>query len=170
MILAKSSIIPQVVRKVQIKEDNCYKMFEINTSKKKFEQLKENILKLRKNPVDVSLAEKICEDTWHLCDWVFAELQEQDSQTTKEQFRIEIYNSCPEFRTLHDIANTIKHKKLDRPKINIKSTFKHHGTFDYTFDNTFETSYLEIEYQNGTKKRLIEILQPALDYWESRIN
>ena len=80
-------------------------------------------------------------------------------------FRKQLYIECPEFKILHDISNSIKHKKLSSPKVKIQNTEKHEGTFDYTFDSTFDISYLKIIFENGDEQDLLEILEPAINYW-----
>lgn len=144
-------------------------MFGIDKAKDRLEQLITNYNRLIKDPSNISLAEKVCGDAWHLNDWVFYELNDSGNTITIENFRNQLYNDCPEFKILHDIANTIKHKKLSKPKAKIQQTVKHEGSFDYTFDSSFEISCLEIILENGDKLLLDEILHPIIDYWIRKV-
>jgi len=144
-------------------------MFEINTAKDKLKQLIEDYEKLLKNASNVSLAEKVCGDTWHLNDWVLHEFHDKGDSITQQQFRTQLYFDCPEFKVLHDLANSFKHKKLSIPKVQIKYTEKHDGVFDSSFDSSFDISYLMVVFMNGEKRRLNEILEPSIKYWIENI-
>jgi hypothetical protein len=134
-------------------------MFGINKAQDRLKQLVENYEQLKKDASNVSLAEQVCGDAWHLNDWVLNELNDSGNPIKMAQFRIQLYSECGEFKILHDIANTIKHKKLTNPKVQIKKTTIHEGVFDSTFDMTFDISYLELILANGDKLRLDEVVR-----------
>lgn len=144
-------------------------MFDINNSFDRLELLNSDFEKLVKDPLNISLAEKVCSDAWHLGDWIFKELKANDSSLTLESFRIEIYNDVTNLKILHDIANTIKHKELKNPKVQIVKTEMHSGTFDYTFSDEFDKSHLDIHLENGEKYDLLDLLEEAIEYWQKRI-
>ena len=97
-------------------------MFEIKDSKDRLFLLQTDFERLQRQPLDISLAEKACSDAWHLSDWVLHEMNESGNNVTKEAFRVNLFKECPEMRILHDLANTIKHKVLTNPKVEIKAT------------------------------------------------
>src|SRR5688572_20989885 len=104
-------------------------MFEIENSSDRLTLLETDFSRLKESPLDISIAEKVCSDAWHLSDWVFSEMKELNKDSTKDQFRIALYNECPEMKILSDLANTFKHKILTNPKVQIKETRKHGGAF-----------------------------------------
>lgn len=142
-------------------------MFDIKNSKDRLGLLKSDNDKLIKVPLDISLAEKALSDAWHLGDWVFSEEKTHDETLTKEKFRKNLYQDCPEMKILYDIANTIKHKKLNSPKAQIKVTKVHSGDFNSDYSNDFDISRLEIYFEDGGKIDAAELLEIAIKYWES---
>ncbi|NQV17546.1 MAG: hypothetical protein HQ534_03280 [Armatimonadetes bacterium] len=145
-------------------------MFEVINSKDKLEILKSDFKKLLANPLDISLAEKTCYDAWHMADWVFEEQKQVDKLLTKEIFRIRLFKECPEMKILHDIANTFKHKTLDRPKTHIVKTKKHAGGFSPGFSKDFNVSRLEVYLSSNDKIDVDDLIQIAIDYWESKLS
>lgn len=145
-------------------------MFGINNSKDKLEILKSDFKKLIANPLDISLAEKTCSDAWHMADWLFEEQKQADKSLTKEIFRISLFRECPEMKILHDIANTNKHKTLDRPKVSIKKTKKHAGQFSSAFSKGFDVSRLEVYYSSNNKIDVADLINIAIDYWKSKLS
>lgn len=144
-------------------------MFGINSSKDKLTKLNKNYELLKRKASDVSLAELVCSEAWHINDWVYCELIESGKDITKNEYRNTLYLSCPEFKIMHDIANTIKHKHISKPKVTIVSTKEHSGTFDYTFDRSFDISFIELVFEDGSKQRLLDVLKPIIKYWNEEI-
>src|SRR5690606_20887933 len=121
-------------------------MFGIEKSKDKLQQLKNNFNNLKKDALNVSLAEKTCDDAWHLIDWVLIDEKQNDQTLTKESFRIRVYNECPEMKILHDLVNSFKHRNLTNPKVHIKEAKIQAGDFSSDFSKDFNVSRLEIHY------------------------
>jgi hypothetical protein len=59
-------------------------MFGIDSAKDKLKQLEENFKRLIKDASNVSLAEQVCHDAWHLNDWHFQELKDLGNPITLE--------------------------------------------------------------------------------------
>ena len=156
------------VQATQLKKNK--KMFGIENSKDRLAQLKENYKKLRQDELNVSLAEKTCSDAWHLVDWVYSDYRSIDETLTKEDFRAKIYRECPEMKILHDLVNTIKHKKLDRPKVSIKNTKKHGGAYSSDYSKDYDVSRLEVHFKDQSKIDVDDLVKIAIDYWNTLIN
>ncbi|WP_075344087.1 hypothetical protein [Tenacibaculum agarivorans] len=141
-------------------------MFGINTAKDRLKSLKSNYDKLLEEPLNISLAEQTCSDAWHLTDWVLEENKKLDSSLTKEKFRKDLYAKCPEFKILHDLVNTFKHKVLSRPKAQIKKTDVHSGPFSSTFSKEFDVSRLTVHYDNK-QIDVDDLVKIAINYWDN---
>lgn len=145
-------------------------MFGIENSKDRLKQLEENFKKLKHDQLNVSLAEQTCSDAWHLVDWVFSEKQENDSSLTIGKFRTKVYQECPEMKILHDLVNSFKHKKLERPKMKIKETKKHGGAFSSGFSKAYNVSRLEVHFEDQPKIDVDDLVQIAITYWNKLIS
>jgi len=62
-------------------------MFEIETSQDKLRLLKADYDHLVADPLNISLAEKCCQDAWHLADWDFEDQRRINNELTKQQYR-----------------------------------------------------------------------------------
>lgn len=145
-------------------------MFGISQAKDRLKLLEENFQLLKQDPLNVSLAEQACSDAWHLTDWVFDEEKENNPSLTKEIFRTKLYKECSEFKILHDLVNSIKHKKLSNPKVTITQTKRKAGAFSNAFSKAFGVSRLEIHFEEGTKVDLDDLVEVAIEYWKKRLN
>lgn len=144
-------------------------MFGISKAKERLELLEENFQLLKQDPLNVSLAEQTCSDAWHLADWAFDEEKENNQSLTKEVFRTNMYNDCSEFKILHDLVNSIKHKKLSNPKVTITQTMRKAGAFSNAFSKAFDVSRLEIHFEDGKKVDLDDLVKVAIGYWKKRL-
>jgi hypothetical protein len=144
-------------------------MFDINTSKDKLRQLIVDYEKLISDPLNVSLAEKCCQDAWHLADWDFRDQQKNKTTLTKEQYRIDLYQRCSEMRVLHDLSNTMKHKTLTTPKAQIKATKIHGGGFSAAFSKGFNVSGLQVHFDNNRQIDVDDLVKIAIDYWTKNL-
>lgn len=54
-----------------------------------------------KDASNVSLAEQVCNDAWHINNWIFEELSKTNNEINKNKFRESIYLECPELKILH---------------------------------------------------------------------
>lgn len=75
-------------------------MFDIETSHDKLRLLTADYERLIADPLNISLAEKCCQDAWHLADWDLKDKQKLKTCLTKEQYRVDLYQRCPEMRIL----------------------------------------------------------------------
>lgn len=132
--------------------------------------MKADFEKLIEDPLNISLAEKTCSDAWHLSDWVFSEQKENHIGLTKEKFRTYLYVECPEMRILHDLANTVKHKKLTSPKTKIRKTRIHSGGFSSGFSKAFNVSRLEVHYNDDARIDVDDLIKLSIEYWEKRLS
>ncbi len=144
-------------------------MFGIETSKDKLLQLKNNFKELKKDALNISLAEKACDDAWHLIDWVWSDEKQQDSNLTKERFRVKVYDECPEMKILHDLVNSFKHRNLTNPKVYIKETKISPGAFDSSFSKAFDVSRLEVHYGDNSRIDVDDLVEIAINYWDNLV-
>lgn len=144
-------------------------MFDINTSHDKLKLLTEDYGRLIADPLNISLAEKCCQDAWHLADWDLKEKQKISAGLTKEQYRIDLYNRCPEMRILHDLSNAMKHKSLDNPKTKIQKTNIHRGAFSSAFSKAFDISGLQVLFDNDKQIDVDDLVKLAIDYWTKNL-
>src|SRR5690606_2377334 len=125
--------------------------------------------RLISDPLNVSLAEKCCQDAWHLADWDLKDKQKIKTGLTKEQYRIELYHRCPEMRILHDLSNSMKHKSLNSPKAKIQKTNIHRGAFSPAFSKGFDVSGLQVMFDNDKQIDVDDLVKIAIDYWTKNL-
>ena len=145
-------------------------MFEISDSKDKLKLLEEDFRRLMEEPLNITLAEQTCSGAWHLADWVFAEKKVDNPDLTLDAFRTQLYEDCPEFKILHDLVNSFKHKNLSRPKVQITETKKKRGDFSNDFSKDFDVSRLEVHFKDQPKIDLDDLVRVAIDYWNRVLN
>lgn len=144
-------------------------MFEIENSNDRLILLQADFERLKQSPLDISIAEKACSDAWHISDWIYSEMKELNKDLTRDQFRMDLYNECPEMKIFNDLANTFKHKTLTNPKVQIKETRKHGGAFSSGFSKAFNVSRLEVHFEDGSKVDIDDLLQIAIEYWGKKL-
>ena len=83
---------------------------------------------------------------------------------------IDLFQNCPEMKILHDIVNTIKHKELTSPKVEIREAKSHSGDFSSDFSNDFDIARLEIHFEDGSCTNVAKLLEAAIDYWDSNLH
>ena len=64
-----------------------------------------------------------------------------------------------------DIANGLKHFQLSTPKSKIKSVESYGGSFDYTFDFTFEKPHIRIKFDDGEWLDLVMLIDTVFEFW-----
>lgn len=145
-------------------------MFGNDTALDRLNLLKTDFEKVVQNPFDISLAEKACIDAWQLADWVYQEKKADDDSLTLQAFREDLYESFPNIKILHDVANTVKHKTLDRPQVKIVATENHKGAFssDFSMDYDISVILISVEKDDGTieKHGVTPLLKEAIEYWK----
>ena len=139
-------------------------MFEIDTSRDKLRQLIADHERLISDPLNISLAEKCCQDAWHLADWDLNDRQKVGPNLTKEHYRIDLFQRCPEMRILHDLSNTMKHQTLTNPRAQIKATKIHGGGFGSGFSKGFNVSGLQVHFDNNQQIDVDDLVKIAIDY------
>ena len=145
-------------------------MFGNDTVLDRLNMLKVDFEKVAWNPFDISLAEKACIDAWQLVDWVYQEKKAENDSLTLQTFREDLYENFPNIKVLHDIANTVKHKRLDRPKVKIVATENHEGCFSpvYSMAHDISVILIHVEKDDGSieKHGVTSLLKEAIEYWE----
>lgn len=144
-------------------------MFNIHNSFDKLALLESDFERMKENPLDISLAEKTCIDAWHLCDWLFSEIQESDKKISKDSFRSNLFLECPEMRILHDLANISKHKKLSKPKVKLIRTLVQGGDYSSDYSKDYNVSRIEVHYNEHSKIDVDDLIKLAIDYWRKRL-
>ena len=144
-------------------------MFGIESSKDRFNQLKNNYNILLNDTLNISLAEQTCSDAWHLVDWVYEDELKTNPSLKLKSFRENVYKNCPQIKILCDLVNTIKHKELRNPKVKILKTEVHGGPFSNIFSKEFDVSRLTIYYGNNNRIDVDDLIKIVIEYWESII-
>ena len=144
-------------------------MFDIETSHDKLRLLTADYKRLIGDPLNTSLAEKCCQDAWHLADWDLKDKQKIRTNLTKEQYRVDLYNNCPEMRILYDLANSMKHQSLDSPKAKIQKTNVHRGAFSSGFSKGFDVSGLQVMFGDNKQIDVDDLVKIAIDYWTKKL-
>ena len=86
------------------------KIFHYNTPIDLLERLNNQFRHLESDTADPDRVMDFCLTAWSMADWVYHHNYYDDSRLAKEKFRdIHIFNRCEELKTMHDIANGIKH-------------------------------------------------------------
>lgn len=138
-------------------------------SKNSFDRLAQVIETLeifKKDSTNFSLAEKCVFDLWHIADWYTKE-----NKIDIGKFRINNLYQHIEMKILDDLTNTIKHKELRRAKlIKVDGEIKA-GAFSNAFSSAFDTSRIEIHYQQKDSDKLekievIELIERGVAIWE----
>ena len=111
-------------------------------------------------------AQRVATSAWHLVDWVFENYRLIHHFTDLGLFRGSLYPSCESLKIMHDIANATKHMIVSRPKDDIKDTREHKGVFSNVFCDVFDTSYLEIEKNDGTKLSFKREVKKVKEFWD----
>ena len=73
-------------------------------------------------------------------------------------------------KILHDLVNSFKHKKLDRPKVKIKETKKHGGAYSNAYSKAYDVSRLEVHFENHNKIDVDDLIKIVINYWSQFIN
>lgn len=120
-----------------------------------------------KDNISTEKAQRVATSAWHLVDWVFLNHQTIHKFNDLGLFRESLYPNCESLKIMHDLANATKHLTVTRQKGDIKDTRKHSGTFDRTFDFTFDISNLEIEKNDGSKLSFLSEIEKVKDFWDN---
>lgn len=110
---------------------------------------------------------------WHLQEWVVVQMNPDASKQVlkkeKSQLMQVLLKQCPELGVLHDIATANKHAKVSKPKGDIVKSSAEITAVHLSFMGgqpvTEHAAEMLIELQDGTIKRLEEILGAAFNYW-----
>ena len=116
--------------------------------------------------LSIDKAQRVATSAWHLVDWVFEKHRSIHKHNDLGVFRNSLYPDCESLKIMHDLANATKHFIVTRQKGDIKDTREHEGTFDNTFDFTFDTSHLEIEKNDGTKLSFKMEINKVKEFWD----
>lgn len=140
-------------------------MFEIKTSRDKLGLLVRDYERLVWDPLNISLAEKCCQDAWHLADWDFVDQRNVNHSLTQERYRDNLFAKCPEMKILHDLAIYMKHRSVTRPKAKIEKAVPHEGQFSPEFSKEHDVSGIIVTLDDGKQIDVDELIKIAIDYW-----
>jgi len=113
-------------------------------------------------------ANNLCTNAWHIIDWILIEFGHIHGYSNIGDLRNSLYPRCNSLKIMHDIGNTSKHNKLDRPKASIRTTNIHEGDFckaDFS-SNDFDISRLEIELEDGTILDFNTEIKKVIEFWK----
>jgi len=144
--------------------------FEIKESKDFFIKLKQDFEDITNDPESSRYALNCAMTAWHLTDWVYHEFNYKTSFQKLSDFQECLKKQCDSLQIMHDISNGSKHYKLTRHIPKVSETEMHEGTFDDTFDFTFDTSGLEIRMEDGRILLFIDEIEKTIIFWEKFLN
>ena len=119
-----------------------------------------------KDDLSTDKAQRVATSAWHLVDWIFENRKTIHQFNDLGLFRESLYPNCESLKIMHDIANATKHLNVTRQKGDIKDTREYSGTFDRTFDFTFDISHLEIEKNDGQRLSFITEITKVKKFWD----
>jgi hypothetical protein len=141
--------------------------FGINSAKKFFcEKVLPDYEAFKNDSLSPNAAINAAMSSWHLIDWIFNDHSLGISFNRIEELRSVLMPRCASLALMHDLANGGKHLNLSRPKEDIVDTQVHHGSFDDSFDSSFDVSGLIIELSDGSKLDFETELDLVISFWK----
>jgi hypothetical protein len=141
--------------------------FGSNSATDKYIEFLEEYAEYEKDDISIKKAINLSTSAWHLVDWSYEDFKSVHNCDNIGEYRKILYPTCPSLKIMHDLANANKHKKLERPKANLKNTRKHNGAFSSAFSSGFDISHLEIELENGTKLDFKQEIEKVKIFWDN---
>jgi hypothetical protein len=141
--------------------------FEIKTSKDFFIKLKQDFEDFSNDIESSRFALNCAMTAWHLTDWVYHEFNYENTFAKLSEFQEYLKKQCDSLQIMQDICYGSKHYKLIRHVPKISETEMHEGTFDSTFDFSFDTSELEIKMEDGRTLLFIDEIEKTINFWEN---
>jgi hypothetical protein len=138
--------------------------FNITNSKDFLAKLLEDFEDFKKDDTSSRLAINCAMTAWHLSDWIYFEYK-FDKVSKLFDFQESIKSTCPSLQVMHDITNGSKHFKLTKHQPKVAETKLHGGSFDKSFDRSFDISTLDVEMKDGSKKYFEDELQKVINFW-----
>ncbi|MFC0343406.1 hypothetical protein [Epilithonimonas hispanica] len=142
--------------------------FDIKTSDDFYNKLKEDYNEFCTKETSSRIALNCAMTAWHLHEWIYKDYKHTQLKAVKNigDFKDKIKILCPSLKIMQDLCNGTKHTEGNTSS-KVINTEKYEGSFDFTFDSTFDTSSLDIELSNGTKTEFSVELQKCIDFYES---
>lgn len=147
---------------------DAYKTFEVRTARDYFELLVSQSFEDFKNDNLSSKAAIVCAVfTWHLHEWIWAQsgarVKTIPGISKLRDFQNFLFNECPAFLILAEVANGSKHFDSDRKSI--KSTELKHG-----FYSLIGTTESHLTVKTETELHFFDhILDKSVQYWDTFI-
>jgi hypothetical protein len=138
--------------------------FNITTSKEFLAKLLEDYEEFKKDATSERIAINCAMTAWHLSDWIFYEYGYEKTMKLFN-FQESLKAQCPSLQVMQDITHGSKHFKLKTHQPKIEATRLHHGSFDKSFDRSFDISSLDIEMKDGTKRYFEDDLNAVVGFW-----
>ncbi|SDQ23324.1 hypothetical protein [Flagellimonas zhangzhouensis] len=144
--------------------------FDINSSKDFLNKLIEDFKDYLKSDNSSRMALNCAMTSWHLSEWVFHEYELGGQFSKIKDFQKHLKELCPSLQIMHDISNGSKHYKLNTHKPKVKETERKTGTFDKTFDFSFDRTMLKIVMPNNQIAVFDEELEKTIAFWKEFMN
>lgn len=146
--------------------------FDIKNSLDFYNKLLEDYEDFLNNKTSSRIAINCAMTSWHLADWIYNEFNEvlRDDFEKLKDFQNYIKQQCVSLQVMHDITNGSKHYLLIRHNPTIKETNLHRGSFDSSFDRSFNISTLDVELKNGEKKYFEDEIKYVINFWKEYLN
>lgn len=144
--------------------------FNIENSADLFSKLKQEYSELINDQTSSRYALNCAMTAWHLTEWVYHEYNYKSKFPKLGDFQESLKLKCDSLQIMHDISNGSKHYKLSRHMPKVSDTTVHEGTFDHTFDFTFDTSRLEITMDDGRTLIFTIEIENVINFWDDFLN
>jgi len=141
--------------------------FDIKTSADFLKKLKEDFAEYRSDKTSARHALNCAMTAWHLSEWIYHEFNFDKTFKKVSDFQEDVKNKCRSLIIMHDISNGSKHFELKRHEPKIKKTEKHLGSFDSSFDFSFDTSRLEISMKDGRILVFETEIEIVINFWDN---
>ena len=101
---------------------------------------------------------------WHLIDWVYHDFNLQPKYGELFKFQAAIKVKYPKIQIMHDIANGMKHCKLNRHTPVIEESILKEGDYSDDYCCDYNISRLQVIFHGDTLDFILE-LENVRDFW-----
>lgn len=133
--------------------------FGAKTPKEKYKEVLAEYSDFLKDDTNIFKANNTCCSLWEIVDWIW------NRKDDLGDFRKSLFKKCPELRIMHDVANSKKHKKLDRPKAKIQES-KATGAYSKAYSKAYDVYRLVVVLEDGKQHNLTDILEKVVAFWD----
>jgi hypothetical protein len=105
---------------------------------------------------------------YHMWEWVWAHeaaVNTHPDYPEPKKFYGAINHACGVFRIMQDVTNGSKHAVITQGRPKVQGAELHEGSFDDTFDSSFDTTGLVVKMVDGTVHDFFDDATVAVKFW-----